>query len=92
MPILSVGAITIALWILSLDQCFPLLCWLCAIHPPSFRVTAIGKLQILFTPLLSVLPPPPLPHSQLIILMVLFYTKAFIEKHAVLGPKPVLSV
>lgn len=26
------------------------------------------------------------------ILMVLFYTKAFIEKHAALDPKPVLSV
>lgn len=33
-PIFSVGAITIRLWIISLDHCFPLLCWLGAIHLP----------------------------------------------------------
>lgn len=33
-PILSVGAITIRLWIISLDHCFPVLCWLGAIHLP----------------------------------------------------------
>lgn len=36
-PILSVGAITISLWIISLDCCFPPLCWLGVIHLPIPR-------------------------------------------------------
>ena len=33
-PIISVGAVMIRLWIISLDHCFLLLCWLGAIHLP----------------------------------------------------------
>lgn len=57
-PIISVGAVMIRLWIISLDHCFPLLRWLGAIHlPPSSGVTDAVKLPLLFTPLLSLLPP-----------------------------------
>lgn len=59
-PIISVGAVMIRLWIISLDHCFPLLHWLGAIHlPPSSGVTDAVKLPLLFTSLLSLLPPPP---------------------------------
>lgn len=57
-PIISVGAVMIRLWIISLDHCFPLLHWLGAIHlPPSSGVTDAVKLPLLFTSLLSLLPP-----------------------------------
>lgn len=65
-PILSVEAITIKSWIISLDHCFPLLCWLGAIHLPFwFKVPGAGKLP----PLPSLLPPPPQPQSQLMVLI-----------------------
>lgn len=70
MPILSVGAITIRLWIISLDHCFPLLCWLGAIHPPSpSPVTAAVKLPVPSPPLPSLPPPPPHPQSHLVSLI-----------------------
>lgn len=55
LPILSVRAITIRLWIISLDHCFPLLCWLGAIRPPFSWVTATVKLPVPFPPLPSLL-------------------------------------
>lgn len=69
-PILSVGAITIRLWIISLDHCFPLLCWLGAIHlprpPESQPLLNCLSLSLLF-PLFY--PPPPQPQSHLMILI-----------------------
>lgn len=64
-PILSVGAITIRLWIISLDHCFLLLCWLGAIHlpPPPKSQPLLNCLSH------SLLPPPPQPQSHLLILI-----------------------
>lgn len=57
-----VGAVMIRLWIICLDHCFPLLCWLGAIHlPPSSGGTDAVKLPLQFTSLLPFLPPPTFP-------------------------------
>lgn len=65
-PIISVRAVMIRLWIISLDHCFLLLCWLGAIHlPPSSGVTNAVKLPLLFTPLLPPTFPDPVTHHDL---------------------------
>lgn len=92
-PILSVGAITIRLWIISLDHCFPLLCWLGAIHlppppesQPLLNCLSPSLLFLLFYPHL------PSPSHTSWSSSVLLCTTAFIEKQAALEPKPVASV
>lgn len=57
-PIISVGAVMIRLWIISLDHCFQLLRWLGAIHLTRPPLTDAVKLPLLLPPLL---PPPTFP-------------------------------
>lgn len=68
-PIISVGAIMIRLWIISLDHYFPLLCWLGAIHlPPPLESQMLLNCLSCTLSLLSLLPPtfpaPVTPHDR----------------------------
>lgn len=89
MPILSVRAITIRLWIISLDHCFRLLCWLGAIHlpPPSKAQALLNCLSH------CLLPPPPQPQSHLMILICpLLYSSILLKSELSWSPKPVVGV
>lgn len=68
LPILSVRAIMIRLWIISLDHCFPLLCWLGAIHlppPPESQplLNCLSHSPPLPSPLSSTSSTPVTPHD-----------------------------
>lgn len=68
-PIISVGAVMIRLWIISLDHYFPLLCWLGAIHlPPPLESQMLLNCLSCTLSLLSLLPPtfpdPVTPHDR----------------------------